>query len=77
MNQASTRPSGVDYLEFYRDELTDYHIYKALASVERNAKRRSALEEIASTELRHAEYWASKAKGRVKQLRIPIHPYLR
>jgi len=74
MNQASTRPSGVDYLEFYRDELTDYHIYKALASVERNAKRRSALEEIASTELRHAEYWASKAKGAGQAVKNPHTP---
>jgi len=74
MNQASTRPSGVDYLEFYKGELTDYHIYKALARVEGNAKRRSALEEIASTELRHAKYWESRINESGGSIGKPYSP---
>ncbi|MGC8569992.1 MAG: VIT1/CCC1 transporter family protein [Caldivirga sp.] len=62
MNQHGEVLGNVNYIEFYRDELTDYYVYSALARVERNQDRKRALEEIASTELRHAKYWELKAK---------------
>ncbi len=62
MSQHSEVVDNVDYVEFYKDELTDYYVYSALARVERNRDRRRALEEIASTELKHARYWESRAR---------------
>ncbi len=62
MSQNSKVMGNVDYIEFYQDELTDYYIYSTLAKVERNGDRRRALEELASTELKHAKYWESRAR---------------
>jgi len=59
-----------DIVDFYIDELTDHEIYKALASMEKNKEIKAALNEIAETELRHAEYWRNKAK----ELNIELHP---
>ncbi|WP_198002053.1 VIT1/CCC1 transporter family protein [Caldivirga maquilingensis] len=62
MSQHSEVMGNIDYVGFYKDELTDYYVYSTLARVERNKDRRSALMEIASTELRHAKYWEARAR---------------
>ena len=44
-------------LKGQRGEITEYHIYRKLASVYRSEKNRSLLEAIAEDEMRHYEYW--------------------
>ncbi|MBN1440269.1 MAG: VIT1/CCC1 transporter family protein [Anaerolineales bacterium] len=44
-------------LGFQRNEITEYHIYRAIARTIRNPKNRRILEEIAEDERRHAEDW--------------------
>ncbi len=45
--------------EFCRDELYDHMVYKALASIEPDPKRRRLLEALAQQELRHYLFWRS------------------
>lgn len=49
-------------LAFQKDELTEYHVYKKLASSVRSAHNREVLERIAEDELRHARRWAALTK---------------
>ncbi len=42
---------------FCVDEITSYQIYKSLSNIEGNESIRRVLEELASDELKHYEYW--------------------
>ena len=44
-------------LAYQRIEITEYHIYRKLALIEKSPGNRAVLEHIAADELRHAEFW--------------------
>lgn len=44
-------------LKSQRNEISEYHIYKKLARIEKNAQNRSVLEKIADDELSHYQVW--------------------
>lgn len=45
------------FLEFQRNELTEYHIYTNLAKVAKSKYNREILTQLADTERGHAEFW--------------------
>jgi rubrerythrin len=44
-------------LEYQRNEITEYHIYKRLAAMQQSAENARILERIADDEKRHYEEW--------------------
>ena len=47
----------VQLREYQRSEITEYHIYRRLASMQKSPKNRLVLEQIAEDEKRHYEEW--------------------
>src|SRR2546428_13027299 len=50
-------PVDPSWIEHYRDELDAAWLYRALASVERDARRRDIFERLAKVEDAHVERW--------------------
>lgn len=50
-------------IEFYKDELTDAEIYRALARVEKDPKLKEELMKLYEYEVKHADFWRSVAEG--------------
>ena len=62
-------------LLFQRLELTEYHIYRRLAQMVKDAGNREILEKIAADELRHARDWQTYTKEEVEPDRFAIWKY--
>jgi VIT1/CCC1 family predicted Fe2+/Mn2+ transporter len=63
-------------LEAQRAEMTEYHIYMALAKRSTIPSNRKLLERIAKDELRHYKYWREQTKVDVRPSRHEILLYL-
>lgn len=53
-------------ITFQRNEITEYHIYRRLASTIKSPENRQILEKIADDERRHYELWKTYTKREVK-----------
>ena len=62
-------------LKGQQGEITEYHIYRKLASVTPDEKNRVLLESIADDEKRHYDYWKRFTGEDVEPLRIKIFFY--
>ena len=59
-------------VEFQKNEITEYHIYKKLASVVKHEKNSETLDKIADEELRHYNFWLKHSGIEVKPNRWQI-----
>ncbi|WP_069807526.1 VIT1/CCC1 transporter family protein [Vulcanisaeta thermophila] len=59
--QFSVSPDEV--IEYYRDELTDAEIYKALANVEKDPRLKEELIKLSNYETQHAKFWSEVARA--------------
>jgi VIT1/CCC1 family predicted Fe2+/Mn2+ transporter len=57
-------------LVFQRNEITEYHVYRALAGLSRPARNRSVLLRIADEEMRHYRIWSRYSGQQVKPSRL-------
>ncbi len=57
-------------LAIQRDEVTEQHVYRALAKRQQDPANKELLERIARDEARHAEYWSTLTETRVGPNRI-------
>lgn len=64
------------FLEFQRNEITEYHIYRELAKVTKNADNREVLNRIAVDELRHYEQLKKSTGKDVSPDRLKILKYV-
>ncbi len=62
-------------LQFQQIEMTEYHVYKALAK-RAEGKNKEVLSKIADDELRHCEFWSKYTDKEVKPSRWTIWRYL-
>jgi VIT1/CCC1 family predicted Fe2+/Mn2+ transporter len=53
-------------IRFQRNEITEYHVYKRLAKLERNPKNQAVLQQIAEDELRHYRIWLGYTEEPIK-----------
>ena len=44
-------------LQFQRNEVTEYYVYRRLAKLERDPHNKKVLEKIADDEMRHYRFW--------------------
>jgi len=51
-------------VEAQRNEITEYHVYRALVAREKNAANRDVLERIAADERKHYDFWAERTGER-------------
>ncbi len=58
-----------------RNEISEYHIYKKLADIEKNEHNREVLEKIANDELRHYQVWKKYTNTEVKPSLLKIWWY--
>ncbi len=58
-----------------RNEISEHHIYKKLARIEKNAQNRSVLEKIADDELSHYQVWKKFTGTEVKPSLLKIWWY--
>ena len=59
-------------LEQQQNEIDEYHIYKALAKLQKNEKNREVLEQIANEELSHYNFWKSITKKELSPRRLRV-----
>lgn len=59
-------------VEFQKNEITEYHIYKKLALVVKHEKNSETLDKIADEELRHYNFWLKHSGIEVKPNRWQI-----
>jgi len=62
-------------LIYQRNEITEYHIYRRLASAIKSAENRQVLEKIAGEELRHSREWRAYTQQDVKPDQLKIWGY--
>jgi rubrerythrin len=62
-------------LKSQRNEISEHHIYKKLAAIEKNAQNRSVLEKIADDELSHYHVWKKFTDTEVKPSMLKIWWY--
>lgn len=53
-------------IDFQRNEITEFHLYKRLASITRNENNKQTLLKIAEDEYRHYDFWKSLTKTDVR-----------
>ena len=63
-------------LEFQRNEITEYHIYRRLAASTKDENNRRVLEKIADDELRHYRTWEAHTGIKVPPSRWKIWKYV-
>jgi VIT1/CCC1 family predicted Fe2+/Mn2+ transporter len=61
-----TKPIRDKILSFQRNEITEHHIYRKLASVEKDPRNQEVLLKIADDELRHYHLWRELTQEDVK-----------
>lgn len=64
------------FLVFQRNEITEYHIYRELAKVTKNAANRDVLSRIAADELRHYEQLKVETERDVAPNRFKVWKYV-
>jgi VIT1/CCC1 family predicted Fe2+/Mn2+ transporter len=62
-------------LVYQKNEITEHHIYMRLARTVKSPENRRILEEIASDELRHYQYWRTHTQQDVKPDKLEIWKY--
>ncbi|MBN2006153.1 MAG: VIT1/CCC1 transporter family protein [Anaerolineae bacterium] len=62
-------------LEYQRNEITEYHIYRQLAQTIRSPENRRVLEKIADEELAHYHRWKAYTEQEVRPDRLKIWVY--
>ncbi|NOX89600.1 MAG: rubrerythrin family protein [Calditrichaeota bacterium] len=62
-------------IEFQKIEITEYHVYKALAKRSKG-KNREVLNQIADDELKHYQFWEEQTGVKIKPNRLAIWRYL-
>ena len=61
---------------YQKNEITEYHVYKRLASTAKSPENRRILEKIAADELRHYRDWRTHTQQEVKPDILKIWKYL-
>ena len=56
---------------FFKDEISDYNLYKTIARHEKNPEVRRLVQALMKTELEHAKLWASVSGIEIEKYRIP------
>ena len=62
-------------LGYQKNEITEYHIYRMLAEVEKSPGNKKVLNDIAEDELRHYGCWRELTQRDVKPDRFKIFKY--
>jgi VIT1/CCC1 family predicted Fe2+/Mn2+ transporter len=65
----------IELAKSQRTEITEHHIYKKLAQIEKNSDNRTILEKIAIEELAHFEIWKKYTQFDIKPSRFKIWLY--
>jgi len=63
-------------LSFQKSEITEHHIYRKLAAIEKSTKNKEVLEKIAADELRHYQIWKKYTGRDVLPGRFTIEKYV-
>jgi VIT1/CCC1 family predicted Fe2+/Mn2+ transporter len=62
-------------LRYQRNEITEHHIYRRLAALQKSAENRRVLEQIADDEKRHYEHWKALTGEEVRPDRTKVRVF--
>ncbi len=75
MEQTMTEDLRQQLIHFQRNEITEYHVYKRLADLEKNPDNQKVLRKIAEDELRHYQIWRNHTQTDIKPSKWLIFKY--